>query len=130
MSKKAKVGHSRLGPRQTFVLAQLRIQPNNLWYYGCGWGYARRRDMESILDALHNKGLVTLHYDEQESRSLHAGSTCRARTSMNTRSMNRERGALTTERRPCLRGMGKHLPWPRHLGRVIAQPDEAIYDPK
>ena len=65
MSKKAKVGHSRLGPRQTFVLAQLRIQPNNLWYYGCGWGYARRRDMESILDALHNKGLVTLHYDKQ-----------------------------------------------------------------
>ena len=65
MSKKAKVGHSRLGPRQTFVLAQLRIQPNNLWYYGCGWGYAGRRDMENILDALHNKGLVTLRYDEQ-----------------------------------------------------------------
>ena len=64
MSKKAKVGHSRLGPRQIFVLAQLRIQPNNLWY--CGWGYARRRDMESILDALHNKGLVTLRYDAQE----------------------------------------------------------------
>ena len=64
MSKKAKVGHSRLGTRQRFVLAQLRIQPNNLWYYGCGWGYAGRRDMESILDALHNKGLVTLHYDE------------------------------------------------------------------
>ena len=31
MSTKAKVGHSRLGTRQRFVLAQLRIQPNNLW---------------------------------------------------------------------------------------------------
>jgi len=28
---KLKVGHTKLGPRQRYVLAQLRIQPNNLW---------------------------------------------------------------------------------------------------
>lgn len=63
---KPKIGHPRLGPRQRYVLGMLRNQPNKCWFDGCGYGYASRRDMESILDALHNKDLVTLHYDAQD----------------------------------------------------------------